>query len=166
VPPVASAAIVKEPLAPTGGPEDGSFGAKAEPAGVFPKAEVVPGVEVNALHGEVVPKGVAELNVFDATLDDRVVVVLLKTDFGGSGLGTPNTDVLPKAFGVVARLENADCAGCNDVEEDGVQLNGLEDTNEVDDCPKADGGSGLGALSFVSDSEPLCCRKDRPVGVA
>jgi len=57
-----------------------------------------------------VPKGDVEVKGFDVEWTWRPVV-LAKADFEGSDLGTLNTDVLPKAFGVVARLEKADFCG-------------------------------------------------------
>jgi len=106
------AAVENGPLVLRGAFEDTALEAKVEAAGVYPEADCVPDVGEKALN-EVVPKGDVEVKGFDVEVDDDAVaaVVLAKADFEGSDLGTLNTDVLPKAFGVVARLEKADFAG-------------------------------------------------------
>ena len=94
-----------------GGFEGVVFRAKGEAAGALLNPDCVPDEDVNVLNDEVVLKGDAEIEGFGIWLDDDAVAagVLAKTDFGGSGLAIPNTDViLPNAFGVVARFEKAD----------------------------------------------------------
>jgi phage protein D len=103
------AAVENGPLVLSGAFEDTALEAKVEAADVYPEADCVPGVEAKALN-EVVPKGDVEVKGFDVEVD-AAAIVLAKADFEGSDLGTLNTDVLPKAFGVVARLEKADFAG-------------------------------------------------------
>jgi hypothetical protein len=81
--------------------------------------------------------------------------VLAKADFKGSVLGAPNTDVLPNAFGVVARLEKADFMGCDKDDAADVPLNGLEGMDGAGGFPNTDDGVGLGPKLLVSNSEAL-----------
>ena len=130
--------------------EFSAFGPKAEAAGGFPKTDCVPDVEAKALNGEVVPKGDAEAKGLGVGADDGAVAVVVLVD--GSDLGTVNTEALPNAFGVVARLEKADRADCGGAE---VPLNGLEGMGAADGSWKTDNGEGLGPKLLVSHSEPL-----------
>lgn len=57
--------------------------------------------------------------------------------------GTPNTDVLPKAFGVEDKLENADCAGCGEV----AVTKGWGEADKA--CPKLE----LSAVTGLSDDD-------------
>jgi len=103
------AAVENGPLVLRGAFEDTALEAKVGAAGVYPEADCVPGVEAKALN-EVVPKGDVEVRDLMSRWTWRLLYWqrrILKV----SDLGTLNTDVLPKAFGVVARLEKADFAG-------------------------------------------------------
>jgi hypothetical protein len=159
----APAGIEKGPLVPTAFGFS-AFEPKAEAAGGFPKADCVPDVEAKALNGEVVPKGDAEANGLGVGADDDAVavVVLAKMDVDGSDLGTVNTEVLPNAFGVVARLEKADRAGCGGADD---PLNGLEGMGAANGSLKTDNGVGLGPKLLVGHSEPLCPSDNGPLEV-
>jgi hypothetical protein len=143
-----------------------AFEPKADAGGGFPKADCAPDVEAKALNGEVVPKGDTEAKGLGVGADDDddavAVVALAKTDVDGSDLGTVNTEVLPNAFGVVARLEKADRAGCGGAD---VPLNGLEGMGAAEGSLKTDEGEGLEPKLLVSHSEPLCPSDDGPLEV-
>ena len=133
------------------------FRAKAAPVVVFANTECVPDAAVKVLGWDVIPKGDTEANELEVGADDDAVAagVLTKTDFKGSGLGTPNTGVLLNAFGVVARLEKADCTGCEEVNCADVELNGLEGADRVDCSPKNDDFVGFCPKLLVDHSEAL-----------
>jgi hypothetical protein len=133
------------------------FGAKVAPVVVFANTECVPDAAVKVLGWDVIPEGDTEANELEVGVDDDAVAagVLAKTDFKGSGLGTPNTDVLLNAFGVVARLEKADRTGCEEVNCADVELNGLEGADRVDCSPKNGDFVAFCPKLFVDHSEAL-----------
>lgn len=105
-------------------------------AGGSPKADFLPDLNGNALKGEPDPNGEGEVEAKGFGEDDGDdAVVLSKTDFERVGLGAPKTEVLPKALGVVERLEKADCVNWDEDVGADVVTNGLDD---VEDTPNAD----------------------------
>ena len=81
--------------------------------------------------------------------------ILVKADFKVFELEIPNTDVLPNAFGVVVRLEKADCMGCDEVDGTNVPLNELEGTEETAAAAANGEGVGLGPKLLVNHFEAL-----------